>query len=294
MITVVLLLAIVAGLTLHASWSVLTYIRKDYQDFLSLGPGGTPLTFTGYLKVKCLSIVALQDPFEAPPVPTRLANSPGHLENLPKRAYPRPLTRGIAPQRQTTQCSSPEIYSKLGAAIANMASCSGSRFELGTSCFEKYSTGIFSASPPRNQTCRGEICHAHPSDGSLHLTLHPKDVKLVLERGWGQRHPLARGGFFERFVPVGFVMIYAPQTEEDIVHILQIVAAAAKFICGEDRPQTRVSDSSHGTDETHAAPAGRQQEFVGPSHGPLDPPRTSCHAISLQSLGESVPMIAKA
>ncbi|CAK1355071.1 unnamed protein product [Cercospora beticola] len=224
MITVVLLLAIVAGLTLHASWSVLTYIRKDYQDFLSLGPGGTPLTFTGYLKVKCLSIFALQDPFEAPPVPTRLANSPGHLENLPKRAYPRPLTR----------------------------------------------------------------------DGSLHLTLHPKDVKLVLERGWGQRHPLARGGFFERFVPVGFVMIYAPQTEEDIVHILQIVAAAAKFICGEDRPQTRVSDSSHGTDETHAAPAGRQQEFVGPSHGPLDPPRTSCHAISLQSLGESVPMIAKA
>lgn len=45
------------------------------------------------------------------------------------------------------------------------------------------------------------------TDGSLHLTLHPKDVKLVLERGWGQRHPLARGGFFERFVPVGFVMV---------------------------------------------------------------------------------------
>lgn len=137
--------------------------RADICVQLSLGPGGTPLTFTGYLKVKCLSIFALQDPFEAPPVPTRLANSQGHLENLPKRSYPRPLTRGIAPQRQTTQCSSPEIYSKLGAALANMASCSGSRFELGTSCFEKYSTGIFSASPPRNQTCRGEICHAHPS-----------------------------------------------------------------------------------------------------------------------------------
>lgn len=99
------------------------------------------------------------------------------------------------------------------------------------------------------------------------------------------------GRFAELF---GVLQIYAPQTEEDIIHILQIVAAAAKFICGEDRPQTRVSDSSHGTDETHATPAGRQQEFVGPRHGPLDPLRTSCHAIALQSLGESVPMIAKA
>ncbi|KAF2208850.1 hypothetical protein CERZMDRAFT_48506 [Cercospora zeae-maydis SCOH1-5] len=278
--TTLLFRALVAGLVLRASLSLVAYVRKDYQDFLSLGPGGTPATFAGYLRIKLLGIFTLKDPFEAPPVPRRFEDSPGHLGRLPKRSSPPPLTKGIAPQRQMTQCASPEIYAKLGAAIANMARSSGNRFELGTSCFEKYSTGIFAALPPRNQTCRGEICHAHPSDGSLHLTLHPKDVKLVLERGWGQRHPLARGGFFERFVPVGFVMIYAPQTEQDIVHILQIVAAAAMFICGEDRPDPQTSDSSHGT-EAPGAPARHQQELVGPRHGPLDPLRTNCHAVSL-------------
>lgn len=40
-------------------------------------------------------------------------------------------------------------------------------------------------------TCGGEVCHSHPSDGSLHLVLHPADVRAVLEKGWGERHPLA-------------------------------------------------------------------------------------------------------
>ena len=100
-----------------------------------------------------------------------------------------------------------------------------------TSCFEKYSSGLF-ASVPITRTCGGEICHAHPSDGSLHLTLHPADAKIMLENGWGERHPLAKGGWFRRFVPREFVLIYAPRTEKELDVVMQIVAASIWWVSG--------------------------------------------------------------
>ncbi|OJK00274.1 hypothetical protein ASPACDRAFT_78180 [Aspergillus aculeatus ATCC 16872] len=85
-------------------------------------------------------------------------------------------------------------------------------------------------------TCNGEVCHAHPSDGSLHLTLHPADVKLVLERGWGQRHPLARDSWWWwlRIVPPGFVMVYAPRDAEELECVLEIIRAAAWWVSGTE------------------------------------------------------------
>lgn len=101
----------------------------------------------------------------------------------------------------------------------------------GTSCFEKHGTGLFSLAPIV-RTCRGEVCHLHPSDGSMHLCLHPADAKVVLERGWGERHPLAQGGWMRRFVPKEFVMVYAPRSEEDITTVVEIVSAAAWWVSG--------------------------------------------------------------
>ena len=65
------------------------------------------------------------------------------------------------------------------------------------------------------------------------MTLHPADAKLVLESGWGERHPLARGGWFERFVPAGFIMVYAPRTSEEVATVLRIVEAAVWWIADE-------------------------------------------------------------
>jgi hypothetical protein len=87
---------------------------------------------------------------------------------------------------------------------------------------------------PAKRTCSGEICHAHPSDGSMHLTLHPADAKIVLETGWGERHPIARGGFFERFVPSNFLMIYAPKSDDELDAVLTIIKAATWFVSGGD------------------------------------------------------------
>lgn len=70
----------------------------------------------------------------------------------------------------------------------------------------------------------------------MHLTLHPFDAKIVLEAGWGERHPISRGGVFERFVPKGFLMVYAPQTAGEVAIVLRIVKAAAWFVGGDEIP----------------------------------------------------------
>ncbi|EMD01005.1 hypothetical protein BAUCODRAFT_53431, partial [Baudoinia panamericana UAMH 10762] len=206
------------------------HIHQDYLAFLALGPGGTPPTFTGYLKVTILSFFALKNPYQPGPTPERFAGCPGNLVALPQRSGPRPCTRGIAPQRQITQKASEAVYERLAAGIEKL---SNPKLVVGTSCFEKYSTGLFSVSPAK-RTCKGEVCHSHPSDGSMHLTLHPADASIVLKAGWGERHPLARGGWFEQFVPAGFVMIYAPRDEKEVEVVLSIVKAAAWFVGGGD------------------------------------------------------------
>ncbi|KAF1953360.1 hypothetical protein CC80DRAFT_494646 [Byssothecium circinans] len=225
----------VVSLTLTLILPVLTflYIRRDYKAFLSLGPGGTPPTPLGYTKLKLLSILCLRDPTHPLPIPPHFRPQKGYLSSLPPRRGPRPLVRGIAPQRQQSQRSEPQVYKALVGAmrrlIADPANCLLER----TSCFEKHSSGIFAATPI-TRTCGGEVCHAHPSDGSMHTTLHPADVKIVLEMGWGERHPLARGGWCRRFVPREFVLIYAPRDVEEVEVVMRVVGAAVWWVAGID------------------------------------------------------------
>ncbi|KAI1910551.1 hypothetical protein LOZ12_004485 [Ophidiomyces ophidiicola] len=212
-------------------------VQVGYHAFLALGPGGTPSTFAGYLRICVLRIFALRNPLHPPFLSPNLPSQTGILKNLPKRAGPRPKVVGIAPQRQMTQRGTPAMYAALTAAIKEISAQNIDGLYLGTSCFEKHSTGLFSTPSLRSQpTCNGEVCHSHPSDGSLHLTLHPADVKHIIEKGWGERHPLARESWWWklRFVPVGFVMIYAPQTMEELQSVIQIIHAAAWWVTGTE------------------------------------------------------------
>lgn len=68
----------------------------------------------------------------------------------------------------------------------------------------------------------------------MHLVLHPADSRAVLEAGWGERHPLSRGGSFERFVPVDFVMVYAPRDEQEVEMVVRIILAARWFVGGAE------------------------------------------------------------
>lgn len=61
----------------------------------------------------------------------------------------------------------------------------------------------------------------------MHAVLAPADSTLVLEAGWGERHPLSHGVWFERFIPADFVMVYPPLDDGELAVVLEIIRAAA-------------------------------------------------------------------
>lgn len=109
---------------------------------------------------------ALRNPYGAIVYQDDLPCRKGNLLEVPTRKQGRPRTKGIAPHRQVEQKADERIYTKLAGAIRDMAPGVNNELTIGTSCFEHHSTGLFSVCPA-NQTCRGEIVHVHPSDGSM-------------------------------------------------------------------------------------------------------------------------------
>ncbi|CVK83482.1 uncharacterized protein FMAN_00914 [Fusarium mangiferae] len=219
-----------------ALFPIVLGVHNDYQNFLNLGPGGTPSTFSGYLRISWFRLWALSDPFAAPePDHMRLPTS-GILrrQRLPYRAGPRPVVAGIAPQRQLDQHGSRVCYRALRWSMAKLANRSPKKFGTEKSCIEKHGLALFARHPVQTN-CQGEICHVHDSDHSMHMCLHPDDIREVLEKGWGQRHPLAwRGRFLKSPVSPDFVMIYAPRDDEELQVICNIIEAAIWYTVAEE------------------------------------------------------------
>ena len=260
--TVVLIVLFISLLS-----SLYFLILLDYRLFLSIGPGGTPSTPAGYIKITLLHLIARSKTnvlIPPPNCPRNLRFRPyfKSLEVLPRRNKSRPRTAGLAPQRQITQKGSLQDVYNLATALRELVGKNPATIQEGRSCFEKHSIGLFltpsladydlfnvhnnnnqpltsSPSPSltsshsmlvqRNPTCGipPEIAHMHDSEGSLHLTLHPRDAAIVIERGWGERHPLAG-----RWLLEGFMMIYAPKGEDELATVMEIVRAAAWWVGG--------------------------------------------------------------
>jgi hypothetical protein len=221
-------------------------IYNDYENFLSLGPGGTPSTFLGYLKITYLRLFALSDPYTPAAFSEKIYPVTGYYKRtrswLPERTGPRPKIAGIAPQRQLDQPGCSQMYQLLRTSLENLAIKHPNSFRVGTSCFEKKGLALF-ARDPINATCRGEICHVHHSDRSMHMNLHPDDAKVVLEKGWGERHPLARGGWMRAYVPREFIMVYAPRDRTELDVVCRIIEAAGFWVSGE-RFEVKVAKDS--------------------------------------------------
>ncbi|KAK3943740.1 hypothetical protein QBC46DRAFT_29621 [Diplogelasinospora grovesii] len=213
---------------------IMLLIHNDYLNFLKLGPGGTPPTPSGYARLTWYRLFCLRDPFSPPPADPKLLPSAGILRQrpLPFRPGPRPSVAGLAPQRQLNQHGSLHAYNRLRASLESLAAQQSQKFVTATSCLEKHGFALFSRHPV-NVCGNGEICHIHTSDRSMHMNLHPDDIKVVLEKGWGQRHPMAWKGWVRSPVPVTFTMIYAPRDEGDMRIVLKIIEAAIWYTTAE-------------------------------------------------------------
>lgn len=173
---------------------LLLLARNDYQNFLRLGPGGTPPTLAGYARLAWFRLFVLRDPFSPPPRSAVTRPAAGVLphSDLPYRPGPRPTVAGLAPQRQLDQHGSPATIARLRRALARLAAARPDRLGVATSCLERHGFALF-ARHPVNVCGNGEIFHIHSSDRSMHMNLHPDDIAEVLRKGWGQRHPMAWG-----------------------------------------------------------------------------------------------------
>jgi hypothetical protein len=215
------------------------YIYNDYQNFLNLGPGGTPSTFKGYLRIAWLHFWALRDPFSAPRPQLGTLPESGilHQRPLPRRQGPRPTVVGIAPQRQINQSGSRPCFEALGQAAKRLAADRPETFSTGRSFIEKHGLALFARYPLQTRW-QGEIAHFHDSDYAMHMALHPDDIQHVLDKGWGQRHPLGWHGWrdwlYTMPVSPNFVMIYAPRDEQELRAISRIIGAAIWYTLKEE------------------------------------------------------------
>lgn len=58
-----------------------------------------------------------------------------------------------------------------------------------------------------------EFAHFHPHpDYSLHLGIPKEDAEAIIEKGWGEWHPLIAKGF----LPPNIIMLYAPRNQNEL------------------------------------------------------------------------------
>ncbi len=73
-----------------------------------------------------------------------------------------------------------------------------------------------------------EFSHFHP-DGSLHAHLPPLRAKEAVKAGWAVHHPLA----FQRRGWEGLILIYTPQTKDEMEVVFQLIIESYNFITGK-------------------------------------------------------------
>lgn len=149
---------------------------------------------------------------------------------LPYRAGERPKTNYCQPHEQLTQNAPPEIYARLKQHAfefpfverrASLVSVPGAEAlwldeEGGHGCAEAFMRG-------------NEFAHVHPPrDGSMHMMLPVDNVSELLERGWGELHPLVEEG---RLPPTS-VMVYGPRDPDELKIAVGLIEASYNFARG--------------------------------------------------------------
>ncbi|MEM6264914.1 MAG: phospholipase [Bacteroidota bacterium] len=149
--------------------------------------------------------------------------TPITLDNMPVRNGARPSTTNTNPHTQLDQ--QPED-------ISYVSTLQAWAFEL-TNIEKRPSLvsvpGAIAMFMEKEHVCKScnafmadtEFAHFHPHpDYSLHLGLPQKDAEVIIEKGWGEWHPLIKRGI----LPPNIIMMYAPRNQDEL--------EVAKFILG--------------------------------------------------------------
>ncbi|KAH8730800.1 hypothetical protein GQ44DRAFT_420096 [Phaeosphaeriaceae sp. PMI808] len=222
--------AIIVGLSVAG-----LVVWYDFKTWQSLG--GTPPTLPGYLKTQKWGLYLLytrQNLLDPTPIPNT-GPSYIHGPKVPKRAGNRPyLTRWTLPQRQFPEPITPAASVALKNMMQEFASTYAASIETRPSKTEGGTGAAIYVKPdvktinPVASKIFYEIAHVHPAENSLHVYVSPKDARMVIEKGWGQRFPVTW------LAPPSWVMVYAPRNEEEVEVVREIVRAGVCFAIGQN------------------------------------------------------------
>jgi len=134
-------------------------------------------------------------------------------KGLPYRNGEKPLTRKGIPHQQLTQNPDIEVYKRFSDKLfrlpdtvkaSSLISVPGAiALWLNSDKVNVVSDAFMIAN---------EFAHLHPAyDGSLHIMAPPNWVDEIIEKGWGERHPLAGD-----MIASNALMIYAPRNDVEI------------------------------------------------------------------------------
>lgn len=226
---------------------LLKICRFDVRPLLATKPGVAISSLAERICERCLYALSVSDPL-SPPARSSSSSSRGYLETLPQRSGPRPSVVGTSNPKQTTQTvtgAEKDLNDRLRSVITTINSTYPHTTYLGRSTFEDGNITLFARHRVFDHTkYYGEILNADNFDGFMSTTLHPADVRTVIEKGWGQRHPLSsrRASWFLRLLgqaqatptPSSRVVLYAPRNQEDLEAVEQIINAAVWWVGGID------------------------------------------------------------
>ncbi|MGZ4432005.1 MAG: luciferase domain-containing protein [Gaiellales bacterium] len=153
------------------------------------------------------------------------ASTPEPRAAVTSRRGPRPDTTPTNPHQQLTQNAPPELQRSLLEQIEHL-----DHLRVGASGVSVPGAIAFhlpDGRGPQDAFMVGvEFAHLHPSyDGSLHMTLPAALAAAVVERGWGEYHPLA--GRFG--LPGNIVMIYGPRDDDELDIVRELVETSYRY-----------------------------------------------------------------
>ncbi|MFT4306526.1 MAG: DUF5519 family protein [Microbacterium sp.] len=212
--------------------------RRDYDAWVGLGPGGLPHTFRGWLTMTRhrLDIVRRgYPPRDAAALEERAAPTAGgpFLAGLPARRGDRPRVEPFPiPHRLASCAAEAGLIAALQDAFTERAGRDRERIVLAKSHFEMHNVAVTARLIRYDHVdalmAHGEVGHVHPSDGSMHMVLHPLDAAAAIRAGWGELHPLSGMGW----LPGAYLMVYPPTSEEELSVVLQLLDAAIEYVLG--------------------------------------------------------------
>ena len=147
---------------------------------------------------------------------------------LPARETPRPKTTNGVPHVQIGIQATPELSAELVRRVAAFpgVNVGATRVSLPGAIGFQLSDDVMLARPEVIVGGR-EFAHVHP-DGSLHASLEPEIARAAVEAGWAVPHPWAG----EREGWEGFVMIYTPNSEEELEVVFRLVQSSYTYVTG--------------------------------------------------------------